>query len=86
MSRAGDINDDGIDDFVIGAPVVYRNGEFGGSEAYVVFGSSSGFSASLDVTSLNGTNGFVVQGAAAPRVLAFRRAVLATSMMTALTT
>ncbi|MEZ5895350.1 MAG: hypothetical protein R3C40_08325 [Parvularculaceae bacterium] len=49
-AEAGDINGDGIDDVIIGAP--------GGDEAYVVFGSSSGFSANINLGSLNGSNGF----------------------------
>ena len=31
-------------------------------ESYVVFGKAAGYSASLDPSSLNGTNGFVING------------------------
>ena len=31
-------------------------------QSYVVFGSSSGFGASLNLSSLNGSNGFVING------------------------
>ena len=57
VSSAGDVNGDGFDDIIIGA-------HFGGlaGESYVVFGKSSSFSASLDLTSLNGTNGFRIDG------------------------
>ena len=63
VSRAGDVNGDGIDDLIIGARYAADpNGNFAAGESYVVFGSSSGFSPSLDLSSLNGTNGFVLNG------------------------
>ena len=64
VSSAGDVNGDGIDDLIIGAP----NADSGSStyndegETYVVFGSEAGFSAQLDLTKLNGSNGFVIRG------------------------
>ena len=42
VSSAGDVNGDGFDDLIVGAP----DGDDGGSnagEAYVVFGKASGF-------------------------------------------
>ena len=62
VSGAGDINDDGIDDVIIGAPAATANGFYGAGKSYVVFGSSEGFPTSLDVFSLNGRNGFVING------------------------
>ncbi|MBH8561383.1 FG-GAP repeat protein [Nostoc sp. CENA67] len=62
VSNAGDINGDGIDDLIIGAPNADPNGQFLAGESYVVFGSSSGFSASLDLSDLDGSNGFVING------------------------
>lgn len=59
ISSAGDINGDGIDDFLIGATGV------GGSSqgaVYVVFGTASGFPANFSLTSLNGANGFQING------------------------
>ena len=54
----GDINNDGIDDFAISAP-----GGSGGIESvYVVYGRTAGFDASLDLTRLDGTDGFIIQG------------------------
>ena len=62
VSDAGDINGDGIDDIIIGAFYAAPNGKSAAGESYVVFGSEDGFSASLDLSSLNGSNGFVING------------------------
>ena len=59
ISNVGDINGDGIDDFAIGATGV------GGSSqgaVYVVFGTASGFPANFSLASINGTNGFQING------------------------
>ncbi|NEQ69558.1 MAG: hypothetical protein F6K21_29525 [Symploca sp. SIO2D2] len=62
VSSAGDINGDGIDDLILGAEFAAPNGNSGAGQSYVVFGSSNGFSASLDLSSLDGTNGFILNG------------------------
>ncbi|MBH8556324.1 FG-GAP repeat protein, partial [Nostocaceae cyanobacterium CENA357] len=62
VSSAGDINGDGIDDLIIGAIFADSNGQSGAGSSYVVFGSSSGFNASLNLSSLDGSNGFVING------------------------
>jgi VCBS repeat-containing protein len=62
VSSAGDINGDDIDDLIIGAPYAGPNGQNGSGESYVVFGSSSGFGASINLDSLDGSNGFVING------------------------
>ena len=62
VSRAGDVNGDGIDDIIIGAPDADPNGVVRAGESYVVFGHTDGFGASLDLISLNGSNGFVING------------------------
>jgi methionine-rich copper-binding protein CopC len=64
VSTAGDINGDGIDDLVVGADGSDPHGEGSGS-SHVVFGKTSGFSAIVDVSSLNGSTGFRLAGAAA---------------------
>ncbi|WP_052055729.1 FG-GAP repeat protein [Myxosarcina sp. GI1] len=58
VSNAGDINNDGLDDFIITA--AYANGVYRG-ETYVIFGRKSGFAANLDLNSLDGSNGFLIQ-------------------------
>ncbi|NBB17688.1 hypothetical protein GVN21_20195, partial [Caulobacter sp. SLTY] len=64
VASAGDINGDGIDDLIIGARAADANGVDSGA-AYVVFGSDAGFAASLDLSTLDGTNGFSLSGVAA---------------------
>ncbi len=61
VSTAGDVNGDGFDDLIAGAPGMDPNGNSSGS-SYVVFGKSSGFDASIEVSSLDGTNGFRLDG------------------------
>jgi Ca2+-binding RTX toxin-like protein len=65
VSSAGDVNGDGFDDLIVGAPGF--NSSFGGGPssegaAYVVFGKAGGFGAGLTLSSLNGTNGFRMTG------------------------
>jgi len=62
VSGAGDINGDGIDDLIIGANGADPNGNSRAGETYVVFGNSEGFNASLELSELNGSNGFVLNG------------------------
>jgi len=61
VSEAGDINADGIDDVIVGAPLTDSNGAQSGA-SYVVFGSSQGFSSEVELSDLNGLNGFVLNG------------------------
>jgi hypothetical protein len=51
----GDINGDGLDDFAVAGYGAY-------SGLYVIFGAASGWGATFDLSSLDGTNGFVVDG------------------------
>ena len=62
VSSAGDVNGDGFDDLIIGSRNADSNGNSNAGESYVVFGSDSGFSSSLELSSLDGSNGFVING------------------------
>lgn len=62
VDGAGDINADGIDDVIVGAYFADPGGTSGAGEAYVVFGSSGGFPASIEAGMLDGSNGFVFAG------------------------
>ncbi len=61
VSGAGDVNGDGIGDLVVGAPYADPNGDRSG-ESYVIFGDNAGWAASLELSSLDGLNGFVLRG------------------------
>jgi hypothetical protein len=58
VSSGGDINGDGVDDIIVGGPQGPAYGSAGRS--YVIFGKTTGFASGISVTSLNGTNGFVL--------------------------
>ncbi|MEP2610380.1 MAG: putative Ig domain-containing protein, partial [Cyclobacteriaceae bacterium] len=64
-SGAGDVNGDGVNDLLIGSYTADANGNAGSGETYVIFGKSTAFSASLDLSTLNGANGFIIDGVAA---------------------
>jgi len=61
VSAAGDINGDGVDDLLIGAPVADPNGSSSG-RSYVLFGTDRGLPNPFQLSSLDGSNGFVLNG------------------------
>ena len=61
VSGAGDVNGDGYADLLVGAPL----GDDGGTDAgaaYLVFGKASGTGRVLDLSDLDGADGFTIQG------------------------
>jgi len=64
VASAGDVNGDGFADLIVGADGADPHGSFSGA-SYVVFGQPSGFAANIDLSTLNGTTGFKLSGAAA---------------------
>ncbi len=58
VSRAGDVNGDGIDDIMTGS----QGANSGYGALYVVYGTTSAIAPDLNLAGLNGANGFVVTG------------------------
>ena len=63
VSSAGDVNGDGYDDLIVGAPFADPNGSESGA-AWVVFGTAGFFPAEIDLAALDGRNGFRIAGVA----------------------
>ncbi len=67
VSNAGDIDGDGLDDILIGAPNALSNGVIDTGEAYVVFGSALVAAASgsgvIDLDGLSASDGVLIRGA-----------------------
>ncbi|MEI6797808.1 MAG: hypothetical protein WCO04_01150, partial [Pseudomonadota bacterium] len=60
VSSAGDVNGDGLDDLIVGAPGDDPNGESSGA-SFVVFGKTDG--TTIDLSTIEaGTGGFVING------------------------
>ena len=64
VSAAGDVNGDGFGDLLIGADGADPNGSRSGA-SYVIFGKTGGFAANLNLSALDGSNGFKISGEAA---------------------
>jgi Ca2+-binding RTX toxin-like protein len=64
VSAAGDVNKDGLADFIVGAPASDAKAADAGA-SYVVFGTKAGLPDGFSLASLNGTNGFRVSGTTA---------------------
>jgi Ca2+-binding RTX toxin-like protein len=72
VSNAGDVNGDGHDDIIVGAPGADVGAQADAGKAYVIYGSASGFAATLSLDDIDGTNGFVIEGAVADDELGAR--------------
>ena len=64
VDGAGDVNGDGFDDLIISAATASPNGALGSGSSYVVFGKVSGFDSTMDLSSIDGNNGFRLDGEA----------------------
>jgi len=58
VSSAGDVNGDGIDDVIVGAPSGDDGGNYAG-EAYVIFGQAGAARGTVDLTGLAASDGFI---------------------------
>jgi hypothetical protein len=61
VSRAGDLNSDGREDLVIGNAFSTVNGRSNSGSSYIILGNAS-FSTNFNPTTLNGSNGFIING------------------------
>ncbi|MBU0676853.1 MAG: FG-GAP repeat protein [Verrucomicrobia bacterium] len=64
VSGGGDFNGDGFDDVIVGAPFADPSAKNEAGKAYVVFGGTN-LGLTIDVSGINGTNGFAIEGPAA---------------------
>ena len=62
VSGAGDVNGDGVDDFIIGAHIADPRGREDAGQSYVVYGKEGG-PADIDLTTLTEDQGFQLSGA-----------------------
>lgn len=63
VNGAGDINGDGVDDLIIGADSADPDNKRAAGASYVVFGGSGvGSTGVINLSDLNGANGFVLNG------------------------
>jgi len=70
VSGAGDINNDGFDDLLIGARYFAANGKTSAGVVYVIFGTNAAFSADVDLLGwAAGARGFAVLGGQAQQQL-----------------
>jgi hypothetical protein len=61
VSTAGDIDGDGLDDLIVGAPQADPNGKSNAGKSYVIYGKTNGTAIDLSAVA-NSTGGFVING------------------------
>jgi hypothetical protein len=64
VKAAGDVNGDGVDDIIIGAPLVPGDSSYAQGESYVVYGKVGG-TGDIDLAALTAAQGFKIFGATA---------------------
>lgn len=63
LAAVGDLNADGLDDFAIGAQHADADADRKNSgQTYIIYGTNNGSEAELDLASLDGEDGFVING------------------------
>ncbi|PHQ79789.1 MAG: hypothetical protein COB66_06165 [Coxiella sp. (in: Bacteria)] len=62
VASAGDVNADGFDDFLIGAYDADPGGRTGAGQSYLIFGHNNTWPSVLELNSLNGTTGVIING------------------------
>lgn len=62
VASAGDFNGDGVDDLLVGAFGANPNGIRDAGSTYVIFGKTTPFTSVFDFSSLDGRNGFRIDG------------------------
>jgi len=60
VANAGDVNGDGFDDLLISAHSLSGAGNKGA--AYLVFGQAGGFGSDINLSDIDGTNGYILLG------------------------
>ncbi len=61
VSAAGDVNGDGVDDFMLSSTGGDGTPRYPG-DTYVIYGSTAGFDAGIGTADLDGSNGFTITG------------------------
>ncbi|WP_130470908.1 FecR domain-containing protein [Candidatus Magnetaquicoccus inordinatus] len=69
VSSLGDFNGDGFSDLIIGAADADPAGVLYSGAAYVVFGHAGAYASSMNLSTLDGLNGFRLTGAASSKLL-----------------
>ena len=64
VSTVGDINDDGIDDFIVGASSADPSSGIDAGQSYVIYGKAAGLS-DIDLANLTASQGFKISGGTA---------------------